>query len=239
MKWIARFVAPLLLAGVASADEVHLRNGNRLVGLARIEGDRVVIELKIGTVSVPRSEVDRIEPGRCIQHDYFERLAGAESSGRAETFFALAEWAKAEGLTRYVGGLCERVLAIEPDHAGARRALGYVRHEGRWLTPVEHLKARGYVEFRGRWVQPAERDLVLAAEQARKAKAKTAVKPAPVRQEPVLYLGLPPYPRGRGSRAYGGAWTLYGYYGPSYGLRRGHWGYHWAGPHSGSYGGRP
>ena len=219
------------------ADDVHLKNGNRLVGIARTEGDRVVIELKIGTVSIPRSEIERIEPGRCILHDYFERLAGAESRGRADDFFALAAWAKSEGLTRYVAGLYDRALAIDPDHARAREALGYVRHEGRWLTQIEHLKVRGYVEFRGRWVLPSERDLVRAAETARRA--KVAPRPPPVLRETVLYLGLPPYRRGRGSRTYGGGWVLYGTYGPSYGFRRGPWGYHWAGPHTGSYGGRP
>lgn len=219
------------------ADHVHLKNGNRLVGIARTEGDRVIIELKIGTVSIPRSEVERIEPGRCILHDYFERLAGAESRGRADDFFSLAAWAKTEGLTRYTAGLYDRALALAPDHAGAREALGYARYEGRWLTQIEHLKVRGYVQFRGRWVLPSERDLVLAAETARRAKA--APRPPPVLRETVLYLGLPPYPRGRASRAYGGGWVLYGAYGPSYGFRRGHWGYHWAGPHTGSYGGRP
>jgi hypothetical protein len=32
------------------------------------QGDRVVVELKIGTVSVPRSEVAEIVPARCALH---------------------------------------------------------------------------------------------------------------------------------------------------------------------------
>lgn len=65
----------------------------------------------------------------------------------------------------------EKVLAVAPDDAEARQALGFVLLDGRWLTEEESYRARGYVKYEGEWMTPAEAQLAqssAAADQARR-----------------------------------------------------------------------
>ena len=63
------------------------------------------------------------------------------------------------------------VLRVDLDHPGARAALGYVRHEGRWLTVEDRSRLLGLVEYKGRWVAPEEK-----AELEKRAKTKAAAR---------------------------------------------------------------
>ncbi len=192
----------LLLAGLlaaalpASADEVRLENGNVLVGIAREEGSRVVVELPAGTVEIEREDVSSIVPGRTLLHDYADRRKDIEGSEKAGDYFALAEWAKANGLFRYLPELLREVLRLDPAHDGAHEMLGHLRHEGKWLTPEEYSQTTGLVLFRGEWMKPEERDAILAAETPeRKPSPPEEERPRPSgtesrRSEEVLILGI-------------------------------------------------
>jgi hypothetical protein len=50
----------------------------------------------------------------------------------------------------------ENVIAVMPDDAEAREALGFVQVDGRWVTEEEGYRARGYVKYDGEWMTPAE-----------------------------------------------------------------------------------
>jgi hypothetical protein len=50
------------LAGLATADEVRLRNGGTLKGTAREESGNVVIDTELGTVTLAATEVEAILP---------------------------------------------------------------------------------------------------------------------------------------------------------------------------------
>ncbi len=54
----------LVVATAARADEVTLKNGRKITGIAREDGDKVVVEIAIGTAAFPKSEVVSITPGR-------------------------------------------------------------------------------------------------------------------------------------------------------------------------------
>ena len=216
------FVLCVLVAPVTvAADEVQLKNGNKLVGIAREEGDRVVVEVGAGTVTLWRSEVERIVVTKTALHEYQERLQRIAKSTQAADFVDLAVWARENGVPRYSVPLLERAIALEPDHKAAREMLGHAFLNGRWMTKAESMEAQGYVEFRGKWVTQAERDAILAAEAARREKARMEseerkAKTLQVRTEiPTLYLGVSPYRdppnrqrsysryRSRGGRWYG------------------------------------
>jgi hypothetical protein len=49
------------------------------------------------------------------------------------------------------------VLRVDPDHPGARAALGYVLDGGRWITLADRNRAQGLVELDGEWMTPQER----------------------------------------------------------------------------------
>ncbi|MBI4565607.1 MAG: hypothetical protein HY716_13010 [Planctomycetes bacterium] len=202
MKYAVSLSILAILAGPAVADEVKLRTGGSIVGIAREEGDRVVVELPIGTIAVPRSDVIEIIPGRTLLHAYEEKFAEIQDRRDPEAFYRLAQWAKTNGISRHVEPLLQHVLSLDPDHEGAREDLGFVRDDGRWLTRSEYLKEQGYVEFRGTWMEAEDRDALLRAEDERRdlRKRKTtkdrSYQPTvpPLREEPSSYrLGLPPY----------------------------------------------
>jgi hypothetical protein len=53
------------------------------------------------------------------------------------------------------------LLLLEPDDADARRALGFRRLDGAWVTEEEFQVAQGNVRFEGEWIARAERDRIV------------------------------------------------------------------------------
>jgi hypothetical protein len=174
------------------------------VGIARDEEpDRVVVESRFGDLRFPKSEVKSIEPGRTDLHDYREKLDEIDACPSPDQLFELSQWAQERGLIRYVNPLLNRTIELDPDHAEARRLLGFVQFEGNWML------AR-------------QRDNILAF---RGSTHRTVAKPTvPVRrttpkpEETPYSLGLPMlpnrssevYPTG-GSRGGGGYYSSGGY----------------------------
>jgi len=138
MKYILIAYHTAACCVVAAADEVKLKNGRTLVGIARHEEpNRVVVETRFGDIRVLESEVQAIEPGRSDIHEYKEKLDALGSCPSAAQLFELAQWAEERGLGRYVNGLLTQVVELEPDHAEARRLLGYARLDGNWMPSSE------------------------------------------------------------------------------------------------------
>jgi hypothetical protein len=198
MRTAVAALAVLLALSPASADIVQLKSGGRIEGLARRDGDKVIIETLAGDTTVAAGDVVSIdEKHRSIVEDYYERAAALKDSAEPRAFLALALWARQNKGNRYVapnmeravalareskdadalanvcalardGGLGaevrplgERLLALDPNHEAARRALGFQRRDNQWLTEDEFQAAQGNVKFEGRWMSPAERELVL------------------------------------------------------------------------------
>jgi hypothetical protein len=72
----------------------------------------------------------------------------------------LAEWCKEHHLPNQRKVHLGRIIELDPDHEVARRLLGYVRRDGKWLTQEEHMAARGFVRHEGRWIMAAEKELI-------------------------------------------------------------------------------
>jgi hypothetical protein len=141
---------------------VQLRDGHVITGIAKEIDGKIVVETGYGTVAYPREQVLSILPGNTPLHDFPARLEAIEKSGDAGAFVRLGDWAKENRLPKYVDGLMRRALELDADNADARKALGYVRHEGRWRTPAELNQDKGRVLFEGRWMLPLEKELLEA-----------------------------------------------------------------------------
>lgn len=153
MLRIAAALAVLAAALPASADEVVLRNGRTLSGIAREDGNRIVIETTFGTVAYPRDEVVSIERGETPLHEYAAKLDAVKDSKDVRDWESLLAYAKEQKLSRYVAGLCGKILELDPSNVTARRELkldrpepakpapdanaGKILHEGKWLLPLE------------------------------------------------------------------------------------------------------
>jgi hypothetical protein len=152
-------LAVLAFASPALADEVVLRNGHKVTGIQREEKDRIVVETGYGTVSFPRDQVVSVTMGETPLHAYPVRFAEIEKSTNASDYTKLAGWAKENNMPRYVGPLMKRAMELDPENAEARTALGFVRHQGKWVTQAQLKKDQGMVQDGGRWVNPLEKAL--------------------------------------------------------------------------------
>jgi hypothetical protein len=146
------------LAPLALADRVHLKNGRVVEGEVREEGDAVVVRTAGGIEArLPRDQVLRIEAAASPERRAEERLEALPDDD-LDGHLALARACDAERLERLARRVRERILARWPDEAETRRELGFVRHEGRWMTRAEYMAGLGLVPSDGgrTWVPPDE-----------------------------------------------------------------------------------
>lgn len=157
-------MAALVVAALASAawaDEVVLRTGQKIVGIAREEGDRILVEVPLGTIGFAKSDVVSITPGRTVLHEYRDKADACAASKKALDFVELARWARQNGLTRFVRANLEKALELDPSNEFARRDLGYTLYKGKWMTEEEVRKEQGFMWFEGRWMTAMEMQLTI------------------------------------------------------------------------------
>jgi hypothetical protein len=142
-------LALVLLCVPAAADEVILTNGARFKGIVHEENDRIIIRFEHGTMSFHRSEA-RIVRSAPVALQVLE--SKTEKAASAQDWHAAALFAKENRLEKRVEALNERALELDPEHDGARTALGYAKVGGRWLKGDELLAALGYEKRGAHWV---------------------------------------------------------------------------------------
>ncbi len=143
-------VAILGLSLPACADEVVLRNGATFQGVVREDGDRVVLVVDFGTVSFKRSEIKSIVRSASPITELEDKVKAAKD---AAGYYEAGLWARDRGLATRAGEIFEKALALDPDHAGARKAAGYEFFEGRWLRGDDLRTAQGYVKVGREWLK--------------------------------------------------------------------------------------
>ena len=142
-------VALLLLALPAGADELILRNGSVFRGVVRQEGRTVKVTMENGSVTFQIWQVKEMRITGDPLRDYKRKKDAATS---AADWFELGAWARDNGLPGRAKEAFRRAIELDPDHSGARFALGYQKHEGRWMTPDESMAARGFVKVGVGWI---------------------------------------------------------------------------------------
>jgi HEAT repeats/Cysteine-rich secretory protein family len=87
-----------------------------------------------GPGSAPKPKGAKKEP-----RDVLAERRAKLREGDAETRVALAKYCRKHELLDDERRLYEEVIAIDSEHKVARRALGHVRADGKWMTPEEKL----------------------------------------------------------------------------------------------------
>jgi hypothetical protein len=154
----------LALASAALADEVVLQNGSAFSGVVREDGDRVVVEMDFGTMTFKKVDVRSItRNGEDLLSQYQQK---ARTATDVKSMMELAAWARDKGLSARATELYRKVIVLDPDQADARKALGYEKLDGLWLTGDDLMTARGYVKVGGRWMLKDSADRILEQEAA-------------------------------------------------------------------------
>jgi hypothetical protein len=146
-----------LAATLAAADEIQLTNGRKIIGnVTKKDANKVTVEVGAGTITLDAKDVSSVNPGKTPLNEFDERWQPLKDSKNASDIYALAAWAKANGLSRYVAPLCAKILTIDPDHAGAHAELRHEKVGGKWLTFEQAQESRGLIQVEERWVTKAE-----------------------------------------------------------------------------------
>jgi HEAT repeats/PBS lyase HEAT-like repeat len=177
MRWqLAIFALVLdLTCHVACWGDIFvLRDGGRVEGVllnpeeAKSAGYRVR-PLDGGIVTIPADDITKVIPWSKAKTQYVTFLPDMPPT--AEGHWKMAEWCLTAKLPDEREFHLEEVIRLEPGHAKARKALGYVQVDGSWILPEEIMRQRGFVRYEGRWRLPID---VERMEAAKKTEAQIA-----------------------------------------------------------------
>jgi hypothetical protein len=182
-------VAVCVLAASVRADQVHLVGGAQLEGKVTRHGDKIVVEMESGQITLSADGVERIERGpSSVQH--VEELASKLKPGDVQARLSLADYCRDHDMQAREKALLRQVLELDTNQPQARARLGYVKTASGWITREEQLRAQGFVRHDGQWVTP-ERALEqerlhaqsdVAAKERDRAQAELEVKKLELQQ---------------------------------------------------------
>jgi hypothetical protein len=164
---------------VAAADLFVLRQGGRLRGtwLNRQEAPPAVyaIQTEEGAVlKLDASDVRLALPQDAAAAEYERRLERCADTIAGH--WELAEWCREQGCRDLRESHLQRILDLDPDHAGARHALGYSQLGGQWVTRDGIQQRRGYQRYAGRWRLPQEIELIEASQESEQTQKRWLVQ---------------------------------------------------------------
>lgn len=153
------------LASPLRGDVIVLRQGGEVRGqitsdrLAEGNRDVTIRTLTGALLTIPRSEIESLSRRRMVYEEY-EQLR-RQTADTVAAQWELAEWCRRKELPDRRQTHLRRMIELEPDHAAARKGLGYSFQEGRWVTQDEIMTARGYLKYKGKYVLQQELELLL------------------------------------------------------------------------------
>jgi len=154
------------------ADIVQLDTGEEYNGKVTDLEDNIRLETLAWSVVIPKYRILRIIPQKTIPEMYEEKLKDIKEDDAAG-HYKLALWCKKQGWKTKMQEEFELVITINPDHEGARRALGFKKLNGEWVTEDEYMIAKGFIKQDGKWVP---RELLVEETKLKETKEKIQAK---------------------------------------------------------------
>lgn len=177
----------LLTGGAASADDVYLKNGRKFEGvIAETTDTQVKIRMQGGVVSLPKSQVLRVEAKDSDLSGYLKRKDALrrDPDAGAKDWLELARWAKSQGLDQGAREAALTAAALDPKLEGVGEILRTYRYSfdekaGHWISYEESMRRRGFVYTGGAWISAeelAERNRQRAEAEAQSARMREAAR---------------------------------------------------------------
>lgn len=151
---LALACALLLATSTARAELVILKSGGQAEGDI-LNADRDAKQpVKLRTASglamtIPAEQIQRIIVKSDLEKQY-EALA-PKSPDTVAGHWEMQEWCKQAELKVQRQKHLESILRLDPNHEGARIALGYVKHGNTWAKAEDWMRALGFVRYQGSW----------------------------------------------------------------------------------------
>jgi hypothetical protein len=139
---------------------VYLKSGKKVEGTAGEGKKPGTLEVRVGegtVMVVPVGDVERVEKKQSPVDELDARLRSAPA-GRIEPFEELLAFARDKRLPGRTRLLARKILELDPDHEVARKELGYVVFDNRWVLQTELKGKKDLVNHQGEWMTVAERD---------------------------------------------------------------------------------
>jgi hypothetical protein len=142
-------------AGPALADTLELADGRVVEGSVEETPQGYRVRNRFGESVVEKALVKTWSKGRTVDDLVRERLKALPADD-AENRARLARWLVELGRADEGRALAEAALELDAENATAHGVLGHERHEGRWKTHEEAMKAKGLELHGGKWMTPEE-----------------------------------------------------------------------------------
>lgn len=160
---VLALLLPFAAAPTTFADDVYLENGQSFTNVAVEESPgRVTIRLMEGSLTLPLSQVERIERKASPYQDFLARRAGLhERKATATEWVELADWALRSDLRLGARDAALTAAALDPGASGlapVMARLDYVWDEAgaRWMTHDEKMRRKGFVLTANGWISREE-----------------------------------------------------------------------------------
>ncbi|MBN1852349.1 MAG: HEAT repeat domain-containing protein [Pirellulales bacterium] len=105
----------------------------------------------------------------------YERLA-VTTPDTADGHWQLAGWCLEKKLLRERKHHLERVIELDPEHAEARRFLGYQHVRNAWMSREEQMQLRGFVYYEGDWRTPQDVEIRKRQQETSAAESEWRIK---------------------------------------------------------------
>jgi hypothetical protein len=138
----------------ARAELVILKTGGQAEGeiLNADRDGKQPVKLRTDTgllMTIPAEQVRRIIVKSDLEKQY-EALA-PKTPDTIEGHWEMQEWCRQAELKPQRQKHLESILRLDPNHEGARIALGYVKHGNTWAKAEDWMRALGFVRYQGSW----------------------------------------------------------------------------------------
>lgn len=160
---IVLFLGLCLGAEPVAGEVFVLGTGGRVIGeLLNSEEtprEKFIIQLANGSrLTLAADQVEQVLHTRPEELQYEQ--VRPQFPDTIEGHWTLAEWCREHGLAERRTEHLERIVELDPNHAPARRALGYSQLQGEWKTQEEYNLEQGYRRYRGRWMSTQQIELL-------------------------------------------------------------------------------
>ncbi len=163
-------------------DTVAIKSGGTLAGVVKAREykdpatDKTVIALETpsgGQIMLDKQVAQIVHDTQLHARDYEVRVS--QMADTPEAHWEIVNWLKNNAQARaklkpQMDFHYRRIVELDPNDSSARRALGFVEIDGKWVDETSFYAAQGYVRDGGKWRSKLELDLI-----QRESRLKTAV----------------------------------------------------------------